>query len=234
MLSFALRIIIVIANMEQHWYLENRRGKYASKIKEERINFFFLNDGTMVYPYEKFDSYWDAMIDAIKKGENMDELIALVFPEKVDHPIVKEKLLNYFNIMKTAPDIIYPIGTKVCKKSGKPFKSMFKINTISGIVEHPYKKDNNGKGVVSYTFYEDSSIVEAIMVKQINCKRIFCSGSFPSESYVDFGGDTIQKEKILVSKQEWIDVPEDYTEEQIINYISNITGIDKKDIEFVK
>lgn len=89
-----LRIIIVIANMEQHWYLENRRSKYASKIKEERINFFFLNDGTMVYPYAKFDSYWDAMIDAIKKGENMDELITLVFPEKVDHPIVKEKLLK--------------------------------------------------------------------------------------------------------------------------------------------
>jgi len=69
--------------------------------------------------------------------------------------------------MKTAPDIIYPEGTKVCKKSGKPFKSLLKVNTVSGIIEHPYKKDENGKGVVSYTFIEDDSIVEADKCKNI-------------------------------------------------------------------
>lgn len=68
--------------------------------------------------------------------------------------------------MKT-PDIIYPIGTKVYKSSGKPFKSTFKINTIREIVEHPYKKDKDGKGVPSYTFFEDDSIVEASMCKTI-------------------------------------------------------------------
>ena len=83
--------------MEQYWDLENKRWRYADKIKEERINFWFLKDGSMMYPYEKFDSYVDAMIDAIKQGENIDELIALVFPEKVDHPIVKKKLLNLIN-----------------------------------------------------------------------------------------------------------------------------------------
>ena len=83
--------------MEQHWSLEYKRWRYQSKIKEERINFWFLKDGSMMYPYEKFDSYVDAMIDAIKQGENIDELIALVFPEKVDHPIVKKKLLNLIN-----------------------------------------------------------------------------------------------------------------------------------------
>ena len=51
----------------------------------------------MVYPYDYFDGYVDAMIDAIEQGENIDELIALVFPEKVDHPIVKEKLLKLIN-----------------------------------------------------------------------------------------------------------------------------------------
>jgi len=83
--------------MEQYWDLENKRWRYANKIKEERINFWFLKDGSMMYSSEKFDSYVDAMIDSIKQGENIDELIALVFPEKVDHPIVKKKLLNMIN-----------------------------------------------------------------------------------------------------------------------------------------
>ena len=65
------------------------------KIKEKRSNFLFTTEGTMVYDF-KFDSYWDAMIDAIKNhGEDIDDMISLVFPEKVDHPIVKEKLLKY-------------------------------------------------------------------------------------------------------------------------------------------
>lgn len=64
-------------------------------------------------------------------------------------------------------NIIYPIGTKVYKPSGKPFKSTFKVNTISGVVEHPYKKDKNGVGVPSYTFIEDDSIVEAKCVRII-------------------------------------------------------------------
>lgn len=65
------------------------------------------------------------------------------------------------------PNIIYPIGTKVYKPSQKPFKSGKKINTISDVVEHPFKKDENGKGVPSYKFIEDDSIVEAIMCKSI-------------------------------------------------------------------
>ena len=84
--------------MENHWYLENRRGKYGSQIKEERRNFFFLKDGSMVYPYSSFDDYIDAMIDAIENyGEDLDDMIRLVFPEKVDHPIVKEKMLKLMN-----------------------------------------------------------------------------------------------------------------------------------------
>lgn len=83
--------------MKQHWYLEIKRKKYGSNIKEERINFFFLNDGSMVYPYVSFNSFYDAMIDSIKKGEDIDDLISLVFPEKVDHPIVKDKILKIIN-----------------------------------------------------------------------------------------------------------------------------------------
>ncbi len=68
-----------------------------NRIREERINFWFLEDGTMMYPYEEFKSYVDAMIDAIRQGENMDELIALVFPEKIDQRIIKQKLINLMN-----------------------------------------------------------------------------------------------------------------------------------------
>ena len=83
--------------MEQHWSLENKRSKYKDQIKEERINFFFLKNGSMIYPYEKFDSYVDAMIDSIKQGENIDDMVSLVFPEKFDYPIVKEKILKILN-----------------------------------------------------------------------------------------------------------------------------------------
>jgi len=72
-------------------------GNSKNRIREERINFWFLEDGTMMYPYEKFKSYVDAMIDAIRQGENMDELIALVFPEKIDQRIIKQKLINLMN-----------------------------------------------------------------------------------------------------------------------------------------
>jgi hypothetical protein len=51
----------------------------------------------MVYDYDKFDSYLDAMIDAVKQGEDIDRMISLIFREKVDQPIVKEKLLKIIN-----------------------------------------------------------------------------------------------------------------------------------------
>ena len=72
--------------------------KVRKDIIAERINFFFLEDGSMVYDTTKFDSYIDAMVDAVKNhGEDLDDMIALVFPEKVDHPIMKEKILKIIN-----------------------------------------------------------------------------------------------------------------------------------------
>lgn len=78
-------------------YLNEKKKKYGSEVKEERINFLFLKNGSMVYPYNYFDDYIEAMIDAVEQGEDIDELIALVFPETIDHPIVKKKLLNMIN-----------------------------------------------------------------------------------------------------------------------------------------
>lgn len=60
---------------------------------------------------------------------------------------------------------IYEPGTKVFKPSGKKFKSGLLVNTVSGIVEHPYKTIN-GVGVKSYTFLEDDSVVECIMCRK--------------------------------------------------------------------
>lgn len=59
------------------------------------------------------------------------------------------------------PDEIFPTGTKVMKKSGKKFLSKSTVNTVKGVVEHPYKKDPvTGVGVPAYTFVEDESVVE--------------------------------------------------------------------------
>lgn len=76
------------------WFTR-KKTKYGKEIKEERTNFFFLEDGSMVYDYCRFDSYIDAMVDAVKNhGEDLDDMISLVFPEKFDHPIVKRKILD--------------------------------------------------------------------------------------------------------------------------------------------
>jgi len=68
--------------------------RYADKIIDECKNFVFLNDGSMVYDYDKFNDLIEAMIDAINKGENIDNIISLIYREKIDQPIVKEKLLK--------------------------------------------------------------------------------------------------------------------------------------------
>ena len=71
--------------------------QYDNKIKEECKNFVFLTDGSMKYDFDRFDDYWEAMIDAIKNGEDIDTVIHLVFRESIDWPIVKEKILKEIN-----------------------------------------------------------------------------------------------------------------------------------------
>jgi hypothetical protein len=56
-------------------------------------------------------------------------------------------------------DEVYPIGTRVVKRSGKPFLSGNLVNTVKGYAEHPYKRPD-GLPVRAYTFYEDNSLVE--------------------------------------------------------------------------
>lgn len=72
-------------------------AKYKDRIIDECKNFIFLDDCTMKYDYDRFDSYIDAMIDAIENGEDIDKVVSLVFHEKIDQPIVKKKLLKLIN-----------------------------------------------------------------------------------------------------------------------------------------
>jgi hypothetical protein len=40
------------------------------------------------------------MVDAVKQGEDIDRMISLIFREKIDQPIVKEKLLKIIEDIK--------------------------------------------------------------------------------------------------------------------------------------
>ena len=82
---------------------EEKHRKYAQKpgIKCERANFLFLKDSTMVIDSELFDGSWDALIDAVmNRGEDPDDMIALIFPEKIDHEPVRRKLTQAIQEIK--------------------------------------------------------------------------------------------------------------------------------------
>jgi len=68
--------------------------RYGDNIENECKNFVFLKNGSMVYDYDRFSDHVEAMIDAIKNGENIDRIISLIYREKVDQPIVKNKILK--------------------------------------------------------------------------------------------------------------------------------------------
>ena len=72
-------------------------AQYGNQIVEKCKNFIFLKDGSMKYDFNKFDSYIDAMIDAVKNGEDINIVVSLVFREKIDQPIVKRKLVELIN-----------------------------------------------------------------------------------------------------------------------------------------
>lgn len=55
------------------------------------------------------------------------------------------------------------IDMKVCKKSGKPFKSGNKVNTVKSEVVN----ENDPKKRIAYSFYEDDSVVNKELCKEI-------------------------------------------------------------------
>jgi hypothetical protein len=75
-------------------------ARYKDKIENKCKNFVFLKDGSMIYDYDKFDDHIEAMIDALDNGEDIDYMISLIYREKIDQPIVKEKLLKIIEDIK--------------------------------------------------------------------------------------------------------------------------------------
>lgn len=75
-------------------------ARYKDKIENECKNFVFLKDGSMVYDYDKFDDHIEAMIDALDNGEDINYMISLIYRDKIDQPIVKEKLLKIIENIK--------------------------------------------------------------------------------------------------------------------------------------
>lgn len=66
--------------------LNNKIKRYGSRIKEQRTNFLFLNDGSLVYDYDKFDSMENAIIDAVVNfGEDLDDMIAHCYSQTNSH-----------------------------------------------------------------------------------------------------------------------------------------------------
>lgn len=84
---------IVIFNRKFTEQELSRYSAYGGGVKCIRSNFMFLKNGSMVYDYFRFLGYFEALIDAVVNcGEDLDEMISLIFPEKVDHPIVKNRI----------------------------------------------------------------------------------------------------------------------------------------------
>lgn len=66
-----------------------------------RVNFVFLSDGSMVYDYVRFCGYMEALINAVEMGEDLDDMLSLIFPEKVDQRIMRCKMIRILQDLQT-------------------------------------------------------------------------------------------------------------------------------------
>ena len=64
-------------------------------------------------------------------------------------------------IARQTKECEFMIGKKVCKESGKPFKSGKKVNTVKEVVLHPDNIDE-----YAFTFEEDDSYVGCVVCKE--------------------------------------------------------------------
>lgn len=75
-------------------FMNNKFEKYKNRIKCLRVNFIFLDDNTFIYDYSKFTDHIEAIYTASLYGENIKELISLIYPEKIDQEPVYQKIIN--------------------------------------------------------------------------------------------------------------------------------------------
>lgn len=72
-------------------------------------------------------------------------------------------------------DYIEFINKKVIKKSGKPFKSQFKVNIVKDIINHPILN------IPAFTFYEDDSYVDCRSCR--SCRSCITEDSLDEKKY---------------------------------------------------
>lgn len=75
---------------------------------------------------------------------------------KLAAAIEQEQLLNDIQPFNGATHAVWEqmVGTKVIKRTGKPFKSALKVNTVKAMLQHPYTPHK------AFSFHEDNSLVE--------------------------------------------------------------------------
>ena len=130
-------------NAERHRYYGLRIGDLVEikiwkelKLHAEVIEYGYLDNNRVIL----------RLLDGSQAGEVCDWV--------AENLTITEKVEDRF------PDWMFTIGNKVCKKTGKPFKSTFKENTVRGIINHPEINKP------AFVFEEDDSYVE--------CRRCLC------------------------------------------------------------
>ena len=72
-------------------FMTKKFKRYRDRIAIIRYNFIFLNDGTFIYDYDKYDSFEKALEDAIRFGEDRNDMISLIYPQLLDQRIVSQR-----------------------------------------------------------------------------------------------------------------------------------------------
>jgi len=103
-MSYKPKCTFVTKPKNERRVLRQRFSKNVKKIIREysltpgikcvRLNFIFLNDGSMWYDRSKFNDYFDAMVDSIINGEDMNDMIALTHPRIIKNFSVKNSILS--------------------------------------------------------------------------------------------------------------------------------------------
>jgi hypothetical protein len=82
-------------NNENYVSFETTKLLKEKGFDEYTLGYYLENKDKL--DFDRFSDYVEAMIDAVRNGEDIDRVVSLVFCEKVDQPIVKMKLIKLMN-----------------------------------------------------------------------------------------------------------------------------------------
>lgn len=72
-------------------FMVKKFKRYRDRIALIRYNFIFLNDGTFIYDYDNYDSLEEALENAIRFGEDRNDMISLIYPQLLDQRTVSKR-----------------------------------------------------------------------------------------------------------------------------------------------